>query len=215
MNSPFSARSLEPTIIDRIKGLRAPGWSRTVYARRTLAALLVISALGVAVVDRSREPWPAVPVAAHDLLPGTVLERRDLTTVHAPPELTPGGVPDLTELVGSRVTAPVGAGEILTRGRILDSRLPARLTGDPGARLVAVHPADASSAAVLRTGDQVDVLTENGQVLARAAVVALTPGAASDRAGRASTPALLAMPEAAAHRVAAAALASPIAFVLH
>ncbi len=191
-------------------GRRAPGTQRirAGTVRRTAAAALLLAAgaLLLGGTDDRREP---VLVAAHDLRPGAALDDGDLTVTHVPRGgALPGTLRSPDQAIGSRLATTVGAGEAVTGAQLLSSRLPAALTGQPSARLVPVRPADPAVAGLLRPGDLVDVLDEDARVLAADAVVAV-PGSGSE------VPALLAMGETAAHRVAAAGLANPLTLVLH
>ncbi len=181
---------------------------RAASVRRIVAALLVLLACGAALVDRSRQSPDLAVVAAHHLQPGVVLTEDLVRVVPLPAgSALPGTLNSLDEVVGRRLTGAVSAGEALTVTRLLTSRLPAALTGDRSARLVPVRPADPAVAGLLRTGDVVDVLDDESGVLARDAVVAVPANS--------STPALLALGETPAHRVAAAGLRQSLTLVLH
>lgn len=159
-------------------------------------------------------------MATHDLLPGRVVEDGDVHPRRVVGSSVPEGVLNNPGLaIGRTVTGRVRGGEILTDTRLLSSHLPADLTGLDDARLVPVRLSDEAVTALLRPGDVVDVLTEDADVLARRAVVALhalgaAPGGITS--GRtAATPVLLAMDAPSAHRVAAAGLDTSLAVVLH
>lgn len=190
--------------------------------RRSCAALLVLAAVISFAADRRQAPGTAVVAAARDLRPGMPLRPDDVLLVRIRPALLPDGALRLTaDVRGRTVTGAVRRGEIVTDTRLLGPRLPRRLTGDPGARLVPVHLADAGTAALLESGDVVDVLTKGGTaeppaVVATNAVVALAAGtAANRRGGESAAPVLLAMSAAAAHRVAAASLTTALTVVIH
>ncbi|QRY63151.1 SAF domain-containing protein [Gordonia sp. PDNC005] len=212
MSDDHGAHTLNPTAVDRVRGLTAPTWVRSVAFRRCVAVLLMVGAGALTVIDNRIPTSPTALVAAHDLKPGEVLTASDVRLVPVPAELMPDDSPDIEAVTGRHVTGPVHSGEIIARHRLLDPRLPAEMTGDDQARLVPVRPADESSTAFMRPGDTVDLLTENGDVLARAAIVALTPQV--DSSGRPG-PVLVALPANAAHRVASAGLREQITFVLH
>lgn len=215
-----SKASLGPRIRDRVSSALRPGWTRSVLIRRVAATGLVVAAVVVGVAGTRADGDVEVMVAAHDLLPGQVVEIDDL----APRSVAEATVPDgvLTEAapaLGRTVTGRVRGGEILTDARLLSSRLPADLTGDDDARLVPIRLSDEAVTALLRPGDVVDVLTEEAEVLARRAVVALHAAESQSvgiaPGGTAATPVLLAMDAASAHRVAAAGLDTALAVVLH
>lgn len=192
----------------------APGWIRSVLIRRSIAAALIVCAGVVTVVDRREPATSTALVASRDLRPGDVLSSADVKSVPVPDHLRPAEQLSAGDLVGRHVTGVVDSGEIVTRHRLLDSRLPAALTGRSDARLVTVAPSDDTLATFVRAGDLVDLLSEDSRVLARSAVVAVTPE--HDRRTSAETSAVLvAMPEGDAHRVAAAGLRDRITFVLH
>ncbi|GAB93487.1 SAF domain-containing protein [Gordonia rhizosphera] len=225
--------ALSPRLVDRVRHAMRPGWARSVVVRRTVSAVLVIAAVVVTVAGHRSAQGRAVVVAAHDLLPGHALVGDDVTVREVPGALVPHGALRLTaDGLGRTVAGRVNAGEILTDARLLSSRLPRGLTGRDDARLVPVRLADESVTSLLREGDVVDVLSaddahDDGDddsgastaVLATGAVVALTATAADGEVltgrGTRSRPVLLAMDEAAAHRVARAGLDASLAVVVH
>ncbi|MCG7635107.1 SAF domain-containing protein [Gordonia McavH-238-E] len=215
-----SSASLGPRLRDRLSSALRPGWTRNLLVRRVAAACLVVAAVVIGVAGTRADGDVEVLVAAHDLLPGQIVESGDLRSHLVAGRTVPDGV--LTEAapaVGRTVTGRVRGGEILTDARLLSSHLPADLTGIDDARLVPIRFSDDAVTSLLRPGDVVDVLTEDAEVLARRAVVALhaaepqSGGLAPSRA--AAAPVLLAMDAAAAHRVAAAGLDTSLAVVLH
>ncbi len=163
-------------------------------------------------IDQRTNGWPTAVVAVHDMRPGVAVTADSVRLAPVPTELTPVDPLTIDDVVGRRVTGTILSGEIIARHRLLEPRLPAELTGDPDARLVPVRPADETSTTLIRVGDVVDLLADDGDVLARAATVAVTaPADGPDRPG----PVLVALPSDEAHRVAAASLRQPITFVLH
>lgn len=206
---------------DTVGAAMRPGWVRSVMVRRAAAVGLVLLAVGLGIVGHADQTARTVLVAAHDLRPGQMLQADDMSPREMPGGLVPGGAIRLSaDAVGRTVVARVGAGEIITDTRLLTPRLPFQLTDDPDARLVPVRPADDAVTSLLREGDVVDVLTPEEDVLARAAVVALTAGDGAASGGltagpRTTQPILLAMDETAAHRVAAVGLDSALAIVVH
>lgn len=200
--------------------LTRPGRLRAVTVRRALAAVLLTAAAVTLLAGRGTQHYDTVVVAAHDLRPGAVLAEGDVRLAQLPTGTDLSGLlDDPGTVVGSRLTGAVGAGEALTRSRLLSSRLPEALTGQPTARLVPVRPADPAVAGLLRAGDVVDVIDEQGRVLAADTVVAVPAAPARPAPGPAeagaSAPVLLALREEAAHRVAAAGLAKSVTLVLH
>lgn len=132
-------------------------------ARRVAAALLVTAALVLAL-----RPGPApgsvaapagvpVAVAAADLPAGTVLTASDVAVARLPPEAVPGGTArDPASLVGRALAGSVRVGEPLTDVRLVGAGLTALLARDQVA--APVRLADLGVAALVRTGDRVDVL---------------------------------------------------------
>ncbi|MGV9710803.1 SAF domain-containing protein [Gordonia sp. NPDC003424] len=230
----FVRDSLSPRIVDRVRHALRPGWMRSVIVRRTAAVALIVASIAMTVAGHRSTQSRSVVVSARDLMPGQTITASDLAVRAVPGGLIPSGALRLTaDGVGRTAAGHLGAGEIVTSGRLLSSRLPIQLTRRDDARLVPVRLSDDSVVSLLREGDLVDVLAgtpdiqdDSGArdssptaVLARNAVVALTTTSTDDRAltgGRSGTrPVLLAMDEAAAHRVAAAGLDTPLAVVLH
>ncbi len=173
----------------------------------------------LAVTERHRDRHDFAVVASRALTPGTELTADDVQVIALPAgAVLPGTLQRLDQAVGARLTGAIGQGEPVTATRLLSSRLPAALTGDPRGRLVPVRPADAAVAGLLRAGDVVDVLDEHAGVLAAGAVVAVPAGSAGRGpagTGALPPPVLLAMGEKAAHRVAASSLANSLTVVLH
>jgi hypothetical protein len=216
----MSRHALSPRLRDRLGAALRPGWTRSLLIRRCTAVALIVCAAVVGVVGARTDGDVEVIVATHDLLPGAVVEEGDVHPRRVSGSSVPEGVLDDPGLaVGRTVTGRVRGGEILTDTRLLSSHLPADVTGLDDARLVPVRLSDEAVAALLRPGDVVDVLTENAEILARRAVVALhaagsAPGGITS--GRtAVSPVLLAMDAPSAHRVAAAGLDTSLAVVLH
>ncbi len=146
--------------------LRRPR-SPTALARRIGAALLAAVALALAL--RPAPPADAAPpgtqpvvVAARSLDAGRALEEADLALARYPPGTAPaGGLAEPGMLVGRVLAGPVGAGEPLTATRLVGPGLTTLL---PDGQVAApVRLADLAVAALVRTGDRVDVLaTEPG-----------------------------------------------------
>ncbi|AUH69808.1 SAF domain-containing protein [Gordonia sp. PS3] len=208
---------LSPSALSRVQAILGTGRFRSIRIRRIAAALLVIAALGAFAVSRRHVGSPIVLTAATDLRPGTLLTAADLAARAVPADLSPpGALTDTGSAIGRKLTGPVRRGEMITETRLLTSRLPTALTGDPGARLVPIRPADESVVALVRQGDVVDVLDSEATVLARGAIVAGEPSNPSGKPmNSAATPILLAMNEQAARRVASTGLDMALAVILH
>lgn len=135
--------------------------SPAALARRVTAAVLGLTALVLALrpgppAAAAPEAFPVV-VAARSLEAGRALGAEDLALARYPPRTAPAGVvgePDL--LLGRLLAGPVRAGEPLTDARLVGPGLTALL---PAGEVAApVRPADLAVAALVRTGDRVDVL---------------------------------------------------------
>jgi Flp pilus assembly protein CpaB len=197
-------------------------------ARRAAAALLAAAALVLALrpgpapaTDGARSSTPVV-VAAGDLAAGTVLVRSDLAVARLPPELTPAGTVSQPEpLLGRVLAGSVRAGEQLTDTRLVGAGLTDLLA--PGQVAAPVRLADLAVAALVRTGDRVDVLAtapeaDRAEVVAADALV-LAAGTPSEEAGTgAADPAagllLVAVDGGTAARLAAAATSATLTVTL-
>lgn len=189
-----------------------PGWQKRLYARRAIAAALLVLA-GVLALRDGEDGTPVV-VAAREIPAGARLAAADLRVVGMPPSLVPEGAlrsPDAA--TGRTLTAPAAPGEAITDGRVLSPR-----TTSDDSRAVALHPADDSVTAALRSGDVVDVLAvpRDGslphRVVARDAVVVLAAGEAVR--GARNPVVLVSLPESAAADVAAAGLGGELTVLL-
>jgi Flp pilus assembly protein CpaB len=182
-------------------------------ARRVAAVLLAALAVVLALRPDPGAATPAEPaavpvtVAAGDLPPGTVLGAADLTGVLFPPELVPeGAAADPSALVGRVLAGGVRAGEPVTDVRLVGAGLTALL---PEGQVAApVRPADLAVAALVRTGDRVDVLATppdagTAEVVAANALVLATPGSSAGEDQPAGGLLLLAVDGATAARLAA------------
>ncbi|TSD99704.1 flagellar biosynthesis protein FlgA [Skermania sp. ID1734] len=213
---------LSPTPLQRLAELRYIVWLRTPLARKIAAGAL--AALGVVLMLRD-DPDRAIArvvVAARDLQPGRVLTADDLTLAeHARNALPDGALTSTADVVGHTVAGPARAGETLTDVRILGPRLAVAATGRDDGRLVPVQLAEAAVTELLRSGDRVDVLSAphsadaagQARVIAADAVVVLV--SAPDSARSKEKVVLLAMPTAAAEKVAAASLTDALTVTFH
>ena len=194
-------------------------------ARRIAAALLAGSALVVAVRPppvRPADPRPAavgVPVAAVDLPAGTVLSRSQLAVARLPRAVVPSGTaPEPGPLVGRVLAGSVRAGEPLTDVRLVGAGLTRFL---PQGQVAApVRLADLAVAALVHTGDRVDVLATprdaaRADVIATAALVLATDSRPHDIAAESGGGLLLlAVDGATAARLAAVAASSTLTVTL-
>lgn len=218
-----SLTSLNPSLPTRISQWLRPDWSRTVLARRIAAAGLVVLA-GVAALRPDPDGDRAhVVVAARDLSPGAALTADDLRLEkRSAPTIPDGSQSAIDTVVGSTLAGPARRGEVLTDVRLLSRRLAESAAG-PDARIVPVHPADSALADLVRPGDVVDVVaaTETAapsnpkgpSVIATDAIVVLV--SAKQKAAAGDRVVLVALPAAAAHAVAGAALTQTVTLTLH
>ncbi|MCW2581131.1 MAG: Flp pilus assembly protein CpaB [Blastococcus sp.] len=195
-------------------GLRRPR-SPVHTARRAAAVLLAITAVVLALrpVRAPEATAPAVvpvAVAAVDLPAGSVLTGSGLTVARLPPEAVPvGAVADPDLLMGRTLAAGVRAREPLTDVRLVGAGLTALL---PEGQVAApVRLADLAVAALVRTGDRVDVLATrpdapDAEVVADGVLVLAAPGVtANQETAPAAGLLLIAVDGATAARLAAAA----------
>lgn len=194
-------------------------------ARRIAATLLAVVAIVLAL-----RPSPALPgnprpaavgvaVAAADLPAGTVLSLAELAVAQLPPSAVPSGTArEPAPLVGRVLAGSVRSGEPLTDVRLVGTGLTRLL---PEGQVAApVRLADLAVAALVRTGDRVDVLATphdaaRTEVVAADALVLATDGrprAASGDPGGGLL--LLAVDAATAERLAAASAAATLTVTL-
>ncbi|UQX12126.1 SAF domain-containing protein [Candidatus Mycobacterium methanotrophicum] len=217
-----SLTSLNPSLPTRMSQWLRPDWSRTVLARRILAAGLVVLA-GVAALRPDPEGDRAqVVVAARDLSPGTALTADDLRLEkRLVPTIPDGSQSDIDTVVGSTLAGPARRGEVLTDVRLLSRRLAESAAG-PDARIVPLHPADGALADLVRPGDVVDVVVASDtaaesapRVLATDAIVVLVSAKQKAAAAAGDRVVLVALPAASAHAVAGATLTQTVTLTLH
>ncbi|HEY7051822.1 MAG TPA: SAF domain-containing protein [Mycobacterium sp.] len=220
------AESLNPSVLSRLSHVLRPDWSRTVMARRIAAAGLVILAAVAAFRSDPADDRVDVVVAAHDLPPGIALtasdvriEKRLATTI---PDGSRSGVDDVA---GATLAGPARRGEVLTDVRLLGPRL-AEASAGVDARIVPLHLADSALLDVLRAGDIVDVLASGPpnapagdepapHIAATDAVVVLVSPKPSSRGTGNDRVVLVALPEAAAHRLAGLSLVETVTLTFH
>lgn len=194
-------------------------------ARRIAAVLLAAAAIVLALRPSPApraDPRPAaigVAVAAADLPAGTVLSRAQLDVARFPPSAVPSGTTrEAAPLVGRVLAGSVRAGEPLTDVRLVGTALTRLL---PEGQVAApIRLADLAVAALVHTGDRVDVLATphdaaRADVVAADALVLATDGrprdASADPGGGLL---LLAVDAATAGRLAAAAAAATLTVTL-
>ena len=190
-----------------------------------IAGLLVVLALVAAVRPDPDHRTVTVVTAAVDLSPGVVVTAEQVRMTAVEDDTAPAApLIDLADAVDRTVAGPVRAGEILTDVRLLGPELAAAGTTDDDARIVPVRLADPAVADVLRIGDVVDVVRGAGDVsggdlpstpdvLADNALVVLVSEAGTGTSRR-DRVVLVALPAAAATRVAAASLTDALTVVV-
>lgn len=131
---------------------------RLLIHRRGLAALCAATAVALGFAQFTAPPPPTVPVwtARRSLPSGQVLAAGDFRrTGYAEGSVPAQAVRDLDRVVGRTLITPLGAGEPLTRAKVLGHRA---LDGYPGRVAVAIRLTDPTLAGLLRPGDRIDVL---------------------------------------------------------
>ena len=196
--------------------LRRPR-SPVLTLRRGGAAVLAGTALVLALrpappADHGPPPVPVI-VAATDLPAGTVLTAAHLAPARFPPDLVPDGVTGEVEpLLGRVLAGGVRGGEPLTDARLVGPGLTAGLPANQVA--APVRLADVAVAALVRTGDRVDVLAtppegSRADVVAEGALVVASSGTGRDGDPSAGL-LLIAVDDATATRLAAVATTSTL-----
>lgn len=196
--------------------LRRPR-SPAALARRIAAVLLAVTAVGLAL-----RPGPPAGAAAPEAVPvvvaaraldgGRTLGADDLAVNHYPAGTAPSGVVADPDLLAGRVLAgAVRPGEPLTDARLVGPGLTALL---PEGQVAApVRLADLAVAALVRTGDRVDVLATapgaaEAEVLAAGVRVLAAGGSGED--DQAAGLLLVAVDTPTSARLAAAATGSTL-----
>jgi hypothetical protein len=217
--------SLNPSPLTRLlHGLR-PDWSRTIAARRVVAAALVVLAAVAALRPDPSAGKTDVVVAARDLAPGVRLTVDDLRIESRSTTTLPDGAQtELATLAGATLAGPTRRGEVLTDVRLLGARL-AEAAAGPAARVVPLHVADPALLELVRSGDVVDVLAVESQgvgqqdaprprVVARGAIVVLVSPTTKAPGGGAGV-VLVALPAQEAIEAAGASLSQAVTLTFH
>ncbi|UXA17177.1 SAF domain-containing protein [Mycobacterium sp. SMC-4] len=215
--------SLSPSAISRLAIALRPDWSRTVAARRALAAVLVVLAAVAAWRDDPHADRADVVIAVHDLGPGVQLSAADVRREsRRARDLPEGALIRVDEVVGATLAGPMRQGEIVTDVRVLGPRL-AEATLGPDTRIVPLPLADAAVVELVRVGDVVDIVAAppsadvgtQARLIATDAVVVLVSPEGSGPTSRSNRVVLVALPAAAARTVAGAALVQAVTVTLH
>lgn len=177
-----------------------------------LAAAAV--AAGLTAVAPAADPGVVVLTAARDLVAGAPLSPEDLVAVALPAAAVPSGaLADADAALGRLVAGPVRRGEPLTDVRLLGAAL-----AGGGQVAVPVRVAEPATAALVRAGDLVDVLSASPEGGAVAATVAtglrvLSVPALGDDAGEGAL-LVLSADRGSAGRLAAAAVTGRLSVVV-
>lgn len=158
--------------------LRALVWRHNRIVRGCLAAMLGAAALVSWLAAEDRPATRQVTVAARDLESGATLTEQDLTTA---PDSLGLATASPREAAGRRLRGPVAAGEPVTDSRLVPS---GAVRPAEGRVVFPLQISDERIAALLHSGDRVDVLsapglTEGGstRTLARSVEVLTVPAA--------------------------------------
>ncbi len=199
-----------------LRGAQALGHA-VAWHRRSLAAVAaavaVLAAIGA--ISPPDVPRTAVVRAARDVQGGASLRSEDLDVVQVLPDDVPeGAATDPRALVGQTVVARIPARQILTESALVR----AGTLVSVGRALTPVRLSDAGVAALLRTGDQVDVISSGGDsepvVLARGARVAGVPAESSGAGSEGGGLVLFDVAPPTALRLAAAATGATLSVVM-
>ena len=178
-----------PRPADRLRDARRRVRRAVLRRRRLLAALCVAAAVALT-VRATAAPPPAtttVLTAARDLAAGSPVAADDMVPV----EFTPGSVPAgaVADPVGRILAAPLRRGEPVTDVRLVGDDLS---DAHPELAVLPVRLPDAEAAALLETGDRIDLVATDPQgggarVVASDALVLATPAPATDAGSAAGT----------------------------
>ncbi|MGU3651835.1 SAF domain-containing protein [Mycolicibacterium sp. A43C] len=212
--------SLDPTVLTRVRAALRPDWTRTVAARRTAAAILVLLAAIIALRPDPAGERVDVVIAAADLAPGSPLAAGDLTVESRLTATVPDGAQtDIGDVVGAHLTAPARRGEVLTDVRLLGTRL-TEATAGPDARVVPIPLSDAAVVELIRPGDVLDVLAapdsgSSPELIATRAVVAMVSTESDGPSAGTQRVVMVVLPRQAATAVAGATLTGHLTVTFH
>ena len=163
---------------------RRGAWRRRVLRRGLSAGLAGAAVLGSVAVARTPEGGPRVSVlvAARDLPAGHEVGPADVVAQSRPAGFAPSApLREVGAVSGRRLAGPVGAGEVLTSGRLVG---PGLLDGQsPGTRAVHVPVADPGALGMVQPGDTVDLVAPTGETVAAAVTVLAVVNGSEGRAG--------------------------------
>jgi pilus assembly protein CpaB len=136
---------------------------RVLIRRRPIAAVCAALAVWTALHQLTESPPAGIRVvtAAHDLDSGDSLRPEDLrVTSYAPGSVPERAVRDPRALIGRTLLVPLTTGEALTARQVLG---PSALAGYPDRSAVALRIPDQDAAALLDSGDRVDLVASDPQ----------------------------------------------------
>ena len=186
---------------------------RPATIRRTIALIVFLCAVGLAVMDSilPRSGHVRAVVSARSISAGASVTERDLTIMDIPRDLVPAGaVTDIDAALGRTLATGMSQGEILTEQRMVGPSLARSLTGTSESKIIAITLADAGIVSALRTGDSVDIVSTADE---RGVAAPLAHGARVVNIVD-NEVVLVALPTGAAEVVAATSLASPLTLLL-
>lgn len=186
---------------------------RPTTIRRTIALIVFLCALGLAVMDsmRPRSDHARAVVSAKSISAGASVTEQDLAIMDIPRDLVPGGaVTDIDAALGRTLATGMSQGEILTEQRMVGPSLARSLTGTSESKIIAITLADAGIVSALRTGDSVDIVSTADE---RGVAAPLAHGARVVNIVD-NEVVLVALPTGAAEVVAATSLGSPLTLLL-
>ena len=184
-----------------------PGYHQSLKIRRILAALLVAGAFATWLWPEKQD-LASVVVFTHELPPGHLIKEEDVTEVQRPEETLPSTfISSTEEVVGQHIVTGVVPGEIATTVRLAGLETVETLGIDmEHPVMVPVRLADATSASLVKHGDEITVVSESVAIASGGVVVYTDPG---------SPDTILMLFEAEdAHHVASQSLSSPLAVVI-
>lgn len=186
---------------------------RPATIRRTIALIVFLCAVGLAVMDSilPRSGHVRAVVSARSISAGASVTERDLAIMDIPRDLVPAGaVTDIDAALGRTLATGMSQGEILTEQRMVGPSLARSLTGTSESKIIAITLADAGIVSALRTGDSVDIVSTADE---RGVAAPLAHGARVVNIVD-NEVVLVALPTGAAEVVAATSLASPLTLLL-
>ncbi|MFP7366513.1 SAF domain-containing protein [Corynebacterium callunae] len=199
--------------------LSTPGWRRTLFIRRFIAALLVATA-ALVTAHSLLSTDPQVVIIQREVPAGSAITAADIELASVPESFVPdNALVDPEAVIGLVAASTLSTGEIATSPRFLGAELTNSLVGNVSknfpeeeVNMVPLKLADPSVIPLLHHGDTISVVSqvpESGQArtIAAGGKVILVSEAEQSTI-------LIALPKSIAEEVAATSLTSPLAVVL-